>query len=81
MLYLTRKIGETIVINGNIYITIVETKGNKSVKIGCEFPKEATVLRKEVHDKISKENIAASTVNNTEEALDALINLNLDEKI
>jgi carbon storage regulator len=62
MLYLTRKIGETIVINKDIFITISEIKGNKLVKIGCQFPNNATVLRKEVHDKISHENILASNI-------------------
>lgn len=60
MLYLTRKVGETIIINNNIEVTIMEIKG-KTVKIGFSFPQEATVLRKETHDKITQENIAAST--------------------
>jgi carbon storage regulator len=71
MLYLNRKIGESIIINDNIHITITEIKGNKSVKIGCQFPKEATILRKEIHEKITNENIAASN-SNSDEALDAL---------
>lgn len=58
MLYLSRKIGESIVINNNIELTIVEVRG-KSVKIGFDFPSDATVLRKEIHDKILAENMAA----------------------
>jgi len=59
VLYLSRKIGESIVINNNVEMTITEIRG-KSVKIGFNFPPDATVLRKEIHDKISEENQAAS---------------------
>ena len=51
MLYLSRKIGESIVINNSIELTIVEIRG-KTVKIGFDFPPEATVLRKEIYEKI-----------------------------
>jgi carbon storage regulator len=60
MLYLSRKVGESVVINNTIELTVVEVRG-KSVKIGFTFPPEASVLRKEIHDKISAENLAAST--------------------
>jgi len=59
MLYLTRKIGESIIINNNIELTVVEVRG-KTVKIGFLFPKEATILRKELHEKIMEQNIAAA---------------------
>ncbi len=58
MLYLTRKIDESIIINNNINITIIEINKN-SVKLGIETPKSSTVLRKEVHDVIVKENMEA----------------------
>lgn len=58
MLYLSRKVGESIVINNNIVMTVTEVRG-KTVKIGFSFPKEATILRKEVHDRISAENRSA----------------------
>ncbi len=59
MLYLSRKIGESIVINNSIELTVVEVRG-KSVKLGFVFPPEATVLRKEIYDKIMAENMAAA---------------------
>lgn len=59
MLYLTRKIGESIVINNSIELTVVEVRG-KTVKLGFNFPPEATVLRKEIYDKIMAENMAAA---------------------
>lgn len=59
MLYLVRKIGESIVINDSIEIEVVELKG-RAVKLGITFPPEASVLRKELFDKIQEENQAAS---------------------
>ncbi len=59
MLYLTRKVGEAIIINGNIELTVVEVRG-KTAKLGITFPPEATVLRKELHDRILQENLAAA---------------------
>ncbi len=58
MLYLTRKIGESIVINENIEVTVVEIRG-KSIKLGLTFPAEATVYRREVHERILAERKAA----------------------
>ncbi len=59
MLYLTRKVGESIIINENIELTVVEVRG-KTAKLGITFPPEATVLRKELHDRIKQENLAAA---------------------
>lgn len=65
MLYLTRKIGESIIINNNIELTVMEVRG-KTVKLGFLFPKEATILRKELHQKIMDQNIAAANINESE---------------
>lgn len=59
MLYLSRKIGESIVINNTIELTVTEIRG-KTVKIGFTFPSDATVLRKEIYEKIMAENVAAA---------------------
>lgn len=58
MLYLSRKLGESIIINNSIELKVIEVKG-KSVKLGFTFPPDASVLRKEIFDKISQENQAA----------------------
>lgn len=60
MLYLSRKLGESIVINDNIEITVVEVRG-KSIKLGIDFPPDVTVLRRELFDKIQEENRAAAS--------------------
>lgn len=59
MLYLTRKIGETVIINDNIEVTVVDIRG-KSIKLGFTFPEDATVLRQEIYERIQAENRAAA---------------------
>ena len=59
MLYLTRKVGESVIINDKIELTVVEVRG-KSAKLGFTFPPDASVLRKELHDRIKDENVAAA---------------------
>ncbi len=59
MLYLTRKVGESVIINDKIELTVVEVRG-KSAKLGFTFPPEASVLRKELYERIMQENVAAA---------------------
>lgn len=59
MLYLTRKVGEAVIINDNIELTVIEVRG-KSAKLGFTFPPDASVLRKELYDRIKQENLAAA---------------------
>ena len=58
MLFISRKVDESIIINNDITLTILEVRG-RTVKIGFDFPKSASVLRKELYDKIMSENLAA----------------------
>lgn len=60
MLFISRKIDESIIINNDITLTILEVRG-RTVKIGFDFPKTASVLRKELYDKIMAENMAAQS--------------------
>jgi carbon storage regulator len=78
MLYLTRKIGESIIINNNIELTVVEVRG-KSVKLGFLFPREATILRKELHQKIMEQNLAAAG-GHGDELLDVEFSLDLNKE-
>lgn len=52
MLVLSRKKNESIVIDGNIVITVVEVRGDK-VRLGIEAPREVPVHRSEVYDAIN----------------------------
>ncbi len=47
MLVLTRKVGETITIDGNIAIQIVQVRG-RQVRVGIEAPKDKKVQRGEL---------------------------------
>lgn len=58
MLALTRKKGESLVLNNNIEITVLEIRGDQ-VKIGINAPKEVPVYRKEVYAQIEEANKAA----------------------
>ena len=61
MLVLTRKVGESIQINDDVRVTVIEVKG-KNIRLGIEAPKTTKVYREEVFLKIKRENkIAAST--------------------
>ncbi|MCE2801336.1 MAG: carbon storage regulator CsrA [Planctomycetaceae bacterium] len=53
MLVLSRKKNESIVINNEITIVVVEIRGDK-VRLGVEAPKEVPVHRREVYDAIKR---------------------------
>jgi len=59
MLVLTRKVNEKIKIGDDIIINVLEI-GKGSVRIGIEAPKNITVHRHEVYEKIQEENLRAS---------------------
>lgn len=61
MLILTRKKDESIIIDGNIEIKIIEIEDGK-VKIGIDAPKNIDIIRKELYKRMQEENLAA--VNN-----------------
>lgn len=62
MLVLSRKKNESIVINDNIVITVVEVRGDK-VRLGVVAPKDVTVHRQEVFEAIQKgDEVVAHTV-------------------
>jgi carbon storage regulator len=56
MLVLSRKKNESIVINDDIVITVVEIRGDK-VRLGVEAPKEVPVHRNEVYEAIRRNQI------------------------
>lgn len=64
MLVLTRKLGESIRIGDNIVVKIVDLDG-RHVKLGIEAPKNVSVNREEIYERIQRENQAASTAKDT----------------
>jgi len=59
MLVLSRKKNESIIINNDITIVVVEIRGDR-VRLGVEAPKEVTVNRKEVHEAILRGDLPLS---------------------
>ena len=71
MLVLSRRINESIVIDGRITLSVLRVEG-EVVKIGVSAPKEIHVLRKEVYDEIQSSNLQA--VGGSRTALERLLN-------
>lgn len=54
MLILTRRIQETLIIDGDIEVTVLGIKGGQ-VRLGVKAPSEVTVDRKEIHLRKERE--------------------------
>ena len=54
MLVLTRKVRETLLIGNDVTVTILGVKGNQ-VRIGINAPKNVTVHREEIYERIRSE--------------------------
>lgn len=65
MLVLSRKKNESIVINNDITIVVVEIRGDK-VRLGVEAPREVPVHRREVYDAILRSQRDETSVEPTE---------------
>ncbi len=60
MLILTRKLGESIIIEDNIKITVIDIN-KQQIKLGIDAPRHITINREEVAKKVKDENQLAST--------------------
>lgn len=63
MLILSRKKEESIIINDNIEITIVDIDQGQ-VRIGIKAPKSIEIYRKELYEDIERQNKVATKLNN-----------------
>ncbi|MDD3012206.1 MAG: carbon storage regulator CsrA [Candidatus Gastranaerophilales bacterium] len=87
MLVLTRKTGQKLIINDNIEVIILETRGD-SVKIGIKAPRSVSIYREEIYEEIKKANYQSgknALVSDLDSALSLLENtkqvgpINLDK--
>ncbi len=61
MLILTRRVGESLIIGDNVNVTVLGVKGNQ-VRIGVNAPKDVSVHREEIYERIRKEHEGDITV-------------------
>ena len=54
MLILTRRVGETLIIGDEVTVTVLGVKGNQ-VRVGVNAPKNVTVHREEIYERIRQE--------------------------
>jgi len=78
MLVLTRKKEQSIIIDENIEITILDISGDQ-VKIGINAPKNVTVHRKEIFLQIAEENRKAAAGIGTDININSILKNNLEK--
>jgi carbon storage regulator len=71
MLVLARKVGQSIIINDNIELLVIEVRGDQ-VRLGIDAPKSIPVHRKELLEQIRAENVKAASESNVDSVSKAL---------
>lgn len=79
MLVLSRKPQESIVIGGNIIVTVLQIDHDR-VKIGIEAPAAITILRHELCEEVRSENIRAAGASANFKQLLTLIRKSLSDR-
>ena len=68
MLILTRRVGESLIIGDDVTVTVLGVKGNQ-VRIGVDAPKNVSVHREEIYERIQKEKETGGSGNEPGEAV------------
>lgn len=69
MLILTRRVGETLMIGDEVTVTVLGVKGNQ-VRIGVNAPKDVSVHREEIYERIKNEKNAGAAAESTAEPVE-----------
>jgi len=64
VLILTRRVDETLIIGDDVHITVIGVKGNQ-VRIGINAPKNVSVHREEIYERIQQEKSPSDDSDNT----------------
>jgi carbon storage regulator len=59
VLILTRKIGESIMVGDNIRLVVLDIRG-RQIRLGIEAPANIVVLREEIAQRLTNENLRAA---------------------
>ena len=59
MLVLARRAGETIVINGEIRVTVLSVEGERA-RLGIEAPRSIPIVREEIYEAVRADNLQAA---------------------
>ncbi len=71
MLALARKVNESIIVNDNIEITVLEVKGDQ-IKLGIDAPKSVPIYRKELYKEIQETKAESANISNPKVLSDLL---------
>lgn len=66
MLVLSRKTGQKLIINDNIEVIVIETRG-EFVRLGIKAPKDVSIYREEIYEEIKLANQQALSQNSTDD--------------
>ena len=80
MLILTRRIGETVRIGDDIYLTVLGLKGNQ-IRLGLSAPQNISIHREEVYLKIKEEKKIGLDVIKDSEANEEVMKSQIPKKI
>jgi carbon storage regulator len=69
MLILTRRVGETVVIGDEVQVTVLGVKGNQ-VRLGVNAPRDVSVHRQEIYERIRNEQGAGGPAESSSEESD-----------